>query len=460
MKRFGTSALMICMLGMMSIIPAPQAGARMVEIVLDASGSMAGAVAGGESRIAAARKAITAWLEILPGDTLLAWRSYGHQSPTGKRDCRDTELLVPFAPAAEAKVKILARLPELQPRGYTPITYVLQQAAGDFRGDSSKEHVIILVSDGKETCEGDPCAAAAALARGDARLIIHTVGFGVDAAARRELDCLARAARGKYYAAANAEELSEVLGKAITAASLTPVQPKGLGWLEVRRADLSGHTVTRADTGEKVANVSRVQAVVKVPAGIYNITVGRALWRSVEVRENEKTVLEPGELVVENAPVSFLPVLESETEMEHGRVSNTKNHITLIPGRYQVMFGKLAWPVEIKEGETLRLKPGVVKVAGAGSKGHKIADSHGSIVGSVSNTRDWLPLPPGDYIIEIDGTTYPFALAEGEQRTFQRVQARSGAADGREAHQPGDFRILMRFCQKAALIHLSTAPHK
>ena len=43
---------------------------------------------------------------------------------------------------------------------------------------------VALVSDGKETCPGDPCAVAKALAAADAKLVIHTIGFNVDAAAR------------------------------------------------------------------------------------------------------------------------------------------------------------------------------------------------------------------------------------------------------------------------------------
>lgn len=86
------------------------------------------------------------------------------------------------------------------------------------------------------------------------------------------------------------------------------------------------------------------------------------------------------------------------------------------------MFGRLPWPVEIKGGQTLHLNPGVVKVAGASYKGHKITDKNGAPAGAVSNTLDWLPLPPGDYVIEIEGTKYPFSLAEGEHRTFWRGQ--------------------------------------
>ena len=46
------------------------------------------------------------------------------------------------------------------PRGQTPLTYSLEQAAQDFGATSDEERVIILVSDGEETCGGDPAAAA------------------------------------------------------------------------------------------------------------------------------------------------------------------------------------------------------------------------------------------------------------------------------------------------------------
>ena len=76
---------------------------------------------------------------------------------------------------------------------------------------------IVLVSDGKETCAGDPCAAARALAAADARLVIHTIGFNVDAAARFELQCIARVARGTYSDATGAGDLGARLGEVAAA---------------------------------------------------------------------------------------------------------------------------------------------------------------------------------------------------------------------------------------------------
>src|SRR4030095_5008190 len=112
---------------------------------------------------------------------------------------------------------VIAQARHLQAQGYTPITHVLQLAATDFPSNTAGERFIVLVSDGKETCEGDPCAAARALAASGGKLVIHTIGFGVDSAARLQLQCIASATGGTYFAAENAAQLTKVLGQAVTA---------------------------------------------------------------------------------------------------------------------------------------------------------------------------------------------------------------------------------------------------
>jgi len=57
---------------------------------------------------------------------------------------------------------------------------------------------VVLVSDGRETCRADPCVAAKALAAADVKLVVHTIGLGVDAAARSQLQCIASVVRGSY----------------------------------------------------------------------------------------------------------------------------------------------------------------------------------------------------------------------------------------------------------------------
>ena len=99
-------------------------------------------------------------------------------------------------------------------QGYTPIAYSLGQAANDFPADA-KERVIVLVSDGKETCQGDPVVAAKALAAKG--ITVHTVGFIVDTAARGQLQAIARATGGTYFDAPVGPELPDTLKSALNA---------------------------------------------------------------------------------------------------------------------------------------------------------------------------------------------------------------------------------------------------
>ena len=73
----------------------------------------------------------------------------------------------------------------------------------------------MLVSDGKETCQGDPVVAAKALAAKG--ITVHTVGFIVDTAARGQLQAIARATGGTYFDAPVGPELPDTLKSALNA---------------------------------------------------------------------------------------------------------------------------------------------------------------------------------------------------------------------------------------------------
>lgn len=393
---------------------------KMIELILDASGSMNGKLQGGERKIDAARKAVSELMKKLSDDSVMGFRAYGHQSPREKHDCQDTEILVPFGAVKQNREKVASKMKPLTAKGYTPITWVIGKAAEDFPRDFKGEWVIILVSDGKETCEGDPCATAQSLARKNVRLVIHTIGFGVDEVTKKQLECIARVTGGEYFPAQDAMQLAEVLNEAAGTVKAAVSEQKGDGWLEVKGADLSGHRVSRADTGEEVGKLGHTKATIKLQAGIYNVTVGKAVWKSVEVKAGETTVLIPGYLKVEHASIKGHKIIDRETGQENGSVSSLKGNAALMPGEYDVMFGKLAWPVTIKAGETTLLKPGTVEVEHAHYRGHAIRTAGGEIVASVSNTMNWAPLPPGSYTIEIDGKKLSFTLKEGEDKIFQR----------------------------------------
>jgi Ca-activated chloride channel family protein len=90
----------------------------------------------------------------------------------------------------------------------TPIQRSLQRAveiARTLQGEG--ELTVVLVSDGKETCDPDPCGTVRQLKTSGAKFVAHVIGFDVGADEREQLACIAEAAGGKYYSAANAADL-------------------------------------------------------------------------------------------------------------------------------------------------------------------------------------------------------------------------------------------------------------
>ena len=98
---------------------------KVIELVLDASGSMNGRLQSGELKINAAKKAVSELAAKLPDSTWVALRAYGHQSPRQEHNCQDTQLLVNFDCVFKNRQHIVAKSQELTARGYTPITYML-----------------------------------------------------------------------------------------------------------------------------------------------------------------------------------------------------------------------------------------------------------------------------------------------------------------------------------------------
>lgn len=417
----GLAALGLCLAASLSSAqtpaPAPSAATRTVELILDASGSMHGRLASGQVKIEAARSAVEKFLAALPDGVLLAFRAYGHQSPREKHDCSDTQLIVPFSDVSAVRGDVTAKARALKAQGYTPITRVIETAAKDFPAGNTGARSIVLVSDGKETCDGDPCTTARALQKSGAGVVIHTVGFDVDKAARAQLRCVAEATGGTYFDAPDADQLAAVIAKAaVQTATKIDVEAKGNGWLQVKGAELSGHVVVDAATGAEAGKISATGTTIGLAAGLYNVKFGESWWKSVEVKAKETTVLEPGVLVVEGASFRGHRVLDSETGISHGSASSMDRSVTLMPGTYDVTFGPLVWSgVRVDGGQTVTLKPGSLSVKGLDIRTTPVKTADGRDAGGVSATSSTLVLPPGSYQILIGGKWQPFTLAEGQQ---------------------------------------------
>jgi Ca-activated chloride channel homolog len=227
-----TSVLVLFTAASLAAVPAE---AARVEIILDVSGSMRASL-GAETRMDAARKAIRATLAGIQPDSVVALRLYGHRVSQDDKaaSCKDTELSVPFQPVD--KVAFQAIVDRATPRGQTPLTYSLEQAARDFGPASDEERVIILVSDGEESCGGDPTAAARALQAQGFKLKVHTIGFDVDVAARAQLEALSSATGGEYHDARNATALAESLTRLTQRSLLVAKGSDALGQ-EIRGGD-------------------------------------------------------------------------------------------------------------------------------------------------------------------------------------------------------------------------------
>jgi Ca-activated chloride channel family protein len=174
-------------------------------MVFDVSNSMWGQI-DGVSKVEIAREVI--------GDLLADWDpgvnlglvAYGHRR---KGDCSDIEYVIPVGPVEPRAFSRLVN--ELVPRGKTPLTDAVRTAA-EILNYNDTPATVILVSDGIESCNADPCALAEELERGGVNFTAHVVGFDVARIEdQRQLSCLADETGGKYLTADNASELAEAL---------------------------------------------------------------------------------------------------------------------------------------------------------------------------------------------------------------------------------------------------------
>ncbi|WP_181257278.1 VWA domain-containing protein [Pseudaminobacter soli (ex Li et al. 2025)] len=172
-------------------------------IILDASGSMAAREPDGDTKLDAARRVVTETLAKWPAGGELALIAYGHRR---KSDCADIETLVEMGPVSASEVQ--QKLKPLRARGKTPLSQSLSQAAKLLPANGGS---IILVSDGIETCNADPCAVASELRKTNPSLIIHVVGFGLAKGEATQLSCIAENGGGKFFDVGSASQLTQSL---------------------------------------------------------------------------------------------------------------------------------------------------------------------------------------------------------------------------------------------------------
>jgi hypothetical protein len=255
---------------------------RNLAVILDASGSMLARL-DGTPKTVIARQALTALVNRLPETTNVELRTYGHRRAD---DCSDTELIQP--PGLMQRDDLIARINAIRPvnGGRTPIAQSLADMAQDLAGIEG-DVLIVLVSDGDETCGGDPVATAAMLRAANPQLRISVIGFDIEQEEwQRRLEGIAVSGGGAYFDASNAAQLADALDQAIA--------------LTYRVVDSQGIEVYQG----------RIGSGVQLPPGAYRVEIGGDAELTLET------------VIVESSTTTFVELREEQGELRASTVAD------------------------------------------------------------------------------------------------------------------------------------------
>ena len=223
--------------------PAILADDAAIELVVDTSGSMLKPL-GGLRRIDVAKQVLAGLVrDDVPAGALVALRTFRPQ-----RSC-DTLLVTPLEPLDPASMAASIEALEVPRKAQTPLARAIAAVAGDLEGVVGPR-IVVVVSDGKESCKGDPASEVKRLRDQGLDVTLNVVGLALDKASRKSIAGLAELGGGSYFDAANGESLGAALRAAVSAR------------FEVR--DASGVVVGRGTVGGDP---------VEVPMGRYEVAV-------------------------------------------------------------------------------------------------------------------------------------------------------------------------------------------
>ncbi|MBI9074238.1 MAG: VWA domain-containing protein [Desulfatibacillum sp.] len=192
------------------LIPLPgiASGKTQLVLIFDGSGSMWGQI-NGVAKITIAKNAMGEIVQGLPDDINLGLVAYGHRQ---KGDCDDVEFLIPLDKID--KQGVIKTVQAINPKGKTPIVRSVRMTAEAIK-HLEDETTIILVSDGEETCDPEPCAFVQELKALGIKFVMHVVGFDVGGATEEQLKCMAQAGGGEYFPASDADNLKSALNSVV-----------------------------------------------------------------------------------------------------------------------------------------------------------------------------------------------------------------------------------------------------
>jgi len=265
-----------------------------VLFVLDSSNSMIGKV-DGTPKYQIARKAMIGFVNEMHATTKMGLVSFGHRFNHKIKECQhDMELLRSVGDLVPTDVR--EAVGYVRPKGQTPIAATLAEVPRWLAKHRGQSNTVVLVSDGVESCNGDPCAVAKRLHEQGIATKIHVVGFGLSSKQRAKLQCISDNGDGKYFDAKDEEALVAAFDRVkVEIKKPEPTKPKQAIYFkdEFSGAELAEHwevanpnpeqyVVENGDLlllGKEVGGISKptIPNIVKLkkalPAGNWTITV-------------------------------------------------------------------------------------------------------------------------------------------------------------------------------------------
>ncbi len=390
--------------------------------LLDGSGSML-ARWGNTNRISVAKKVLAETVDSLAvNENLeLALRVYGHQYEKYLKRCNDSKLEVPFGKNNEQAIK--NKLRNIKPKGVTPIAFSLEQAARDFPEDEAR-NIIIIITDGIESCDGDPCAVSLELQKKNIFLKPFIIGIGMDKKYEDAFGCM-----GSFYDASNIgsfrKALKDVLYRSLEKTTVSVELLDGEGHPTVTNINVSFiNSFTKRSAFEFVhyRDPQGLPDTVEVdPVLIYDVVVntippvildhvtfkpGRHNVIRIPAPQGAVQVVQPGYTEYAGGVQVLIKDPETKKLLTHFPVPG---HARLLTGSYEVEILTLpvmTFLIDIKENKTRTLtlqKPGVVNLI-ATSKGITSLyvihdDGTQNLIFNVDGNqlRNTIALQPGNY---------------------------------------------------------------
>jgi Ca-activated chloride channel family protein len=252
--------------------------------------------------------------------------TYGHRE---KGNCADIEMLV--QPATDTGASIAAAADGINPKGMTPISDAVRLAAEELRFSEQKA-TVILITDGLETCEVDPCVLASDLEAQGIDFTTHVLGFGLSDEEGQQVACLAENTGGKYLSANDGAALVEALTATVAQVVQAEPEPAPEPEPEPVAAYNFKPTVALSEGGPDIVD----NTVFDVTWEFHAVAAdgGKGDWVATDYNAGFEGNMEPGDYIV-TASVGYASISQPVT----------------------IKAGEVAQPHFVLNGTILKLRP-------------------------------------------------------------------------------------------------------